>query len=142
MTAVSHPERALHQGEERRAEKPGHDREVGDQPGPLSPALWPSSGVRSQDDGLAAAAPLQSVLHDEHGSHRGQLQQGQHRRHREIQQVGGLPVDLHLDRRPGRAPEDAHDAEGGEREQEGDGGGGGDGRPQGGQGDRTEGLPT
>jgi hypothetical protein len=67
-------------------------------------------------------------VHGDHGDDGDELDEGQRGRGAEVEQLGGLPVDLDLEGRPPGPAEHEDDAEGGEAEEEHDGGGGGDGR--------------
>ena len=71
---------------------------------------------RPRPPGAARAGPATS----EHRGDRGQLEQREHGGHREVQEVGGLPVDLHLEGAVRRPAEEADHAERGEGEEEGD----------------------
>lgn len=57
-------------------------------------------------------------MHGEHDADRGELDEGQHGSRRQVQQLGGLPVDLHLQGGVRRSAEDLDDTEGGEGEEE------------------------
>ena len=62
--------------------------------------------------------PNRPGVHGEDGTDRGELDQGQDGCRRQIEQLGGLPVDLHLQGGERRSAEDLYDTEGGEGEEE------------------------
>ncbi len=72
----------------------------------------------------------------------GELEQREGGSGRQIQEIGGLPVDLHLQGGERRPSQDLHHTEGGEGEEEDHQCGGRDGRPQRGQRDPPPGAPT
>lgn len=69
-------------------------------------------------------------MHRQDRADRGELNQREYGGRGQIEQLGGLPVDLHFERREGRSAEDLYDAERGEGEEEDHQGGGGHGGPE------------
>jgi hypothetical protein len=86
-------------------------------------------------------APLDPGGHGEEAADRDELYERERRREREVQELGGLTVDLRLERRVPRTAEDEDDAERREGEEEHDRARGRDGRSQRRQRDGLERAP-
>jgi hypothetical protein len=109
-------ERARHHHQQRHR----HHRCGGDGADEHPPSLGarprPTRADRAHERQRSPALPTRRPPHDD--TEREQLQHRQHRRTIDITELRGSASDLHLERRVGRTAQQAHGAEGGEREQE------------------------
>ncbi len=133
-------------GERQDQQERDRGEDTGEQ-GPLPGAARAAGGGPGVDEpqgGLPAS--YRPGVHDEDRADGDELDEGEDGRRGEVEDLGGLPVDLHFEGGEGGAAEDLDDTEGGEGEQEhhqrGGGHGGGEGRegdlPPGAQRGRAE----
>lgn len=121
-------------------------RDRGDHSGeqrPLARAARAPGGVRRVDEAQRALQPAHAPgVHREDDPHGGELHDREDGRRGEVEDLRGLPVDLHLERGERRPAEDLDHAERREREEEDHQRGGRDGGPERGQRHLPPGRPA